>query len=102
MAAIPGATILVQNGALEQGQDFICGSLAGRVRAMFDERGDRVEQAGPSVPVQVLGFGATVEYVQLPFEAHGYAGLESVEDVVARMIAWYDKYVKGAAGPGVP
>ena len=48
------------------------------------------------------GFGATVEYVQLPFEAHGYAGLESVEDVVARMIAWYDRYVKGMQGAAVP
>jgi dipeptidyl aminopeptidase/acylaminoacyl peptidase len=41
------------------------------------------------------GFGATVEYVQLPFESHGYAARESVMDVVARMIAWFDKYVKG-------
>jgi dipeptidyl aminopeptidase/acylaminoacyl peptidase len=48
------------------------------------------------------GFGATVEYVQLPFEAHGYAGLETVEDVVARMISWYDRYVKGVPGRGVP
>lgn len=48
------------------------------------------------------GFGATVEYVQLPFESHGYAGRESVEDVVARMIAWYDRYVKGTPGPALP
>jgi dipeptidyl aminopeptidase/acylaminoacyl peptidase len=41
------------------------------------------------------GFGATVEYVQLPFESHGYAARESVMDVVARMIGWFDKYVKG-------
>jgi dipeptidyl aminopeptidase/acylaminoacyl peptidase len=42
------------------------------------------------------GHGATVEYVQLPFESHGYAARESVMDVVARMIEWFDKYVKGA------
>ena len=48
------------------------------------------------------GFGATVEYVQLPFEAHGYAGLETVEDVVARMITWYGKYVKGSGAAAVP
>jgi dipeptidyl aminopeptidase/acylaminoacyl peptidase len=41
------------------------------------------------------GHGATVEYVQLPFESHGYAARESVMDVVARMIAWFDRYVKG-------
>ena len=57
----PVATILVQSGTLQPGQDFICGSLAGRVRAMFDERGDRVEQAGPSIPVQVLGFDSVPE-----------------------------------------
>ncbi len=57
----PVATVLVQNGTLQLGQDFICGSLAGRVRAMLDERGDRVEQAVPSIPVQVLGFDAVPE-----------------------------------------
>ena len=40
------------------------------------------------------GHGATVDYVQLPYEAHGYAARESVMDVVARMIEWFDKYVK--------
>jgi dipeptidyl aminopeptidase/acylaminoacyl peptidase len=43
------------------------------------------------------GHGATVEYVQLPFEAHGYAARENVMDVVARMIEWYDRYVKERA-----
>jgi translation initiation factor IF-2 len=57
----PVATVLVQNGTLEAGQDFICGSLAGRVRAMFDERGGKVEKAGPSLPVQVLGFESVPE-----------------------------------------
>jgi translation initiation factor IF-2 len=52
----PVATVLVQNGTLHIGDDFICGSLAGRVRALLDERGQRVEEAGPAVPVQVLGF----------------------------------------------
>jgi len=52
----PVATVLVQNGTLHIGDDFICGSLAGRVRALLDERGQRVDEAGPAVPVQVLGF----------------------------------------------
>ena len=42
------------------------------------------------------GLGATVDYIQLPDEAHGYIGRETVGDVVARMIEWYDKYVKVA------
>lgn len=40
------------------------------------------------------GLGATVDYIQLPSEAHGYLARETVGDVVARMIEWYDKYVK--------
>jgi translation initiation factor IF-2 len=52
----PVATVLVQNGTLRVGEDFIAGNLAGRVRALLDARGNRVEAAGPSVPVQVLGF----------------------------------------------
>jgi len=46
--------------------------------------------------VALMGHGATVDYVQLPFESHGYAARESVMDVVARMIEWFDKYVKGS------
>jgi translation initiation factor IF-2 len=52
----PVATVLVQNGTMKIGDSFICGSLAGRVRALLDERGQRVDAAGPSIPVQVLGF----------------------------------------------
>ena len=51
----PVATILVQNGTLKVGDDFICGLFSGRVRAMFDERGKPVKEAGPAIPVQVLG-----------------------------------------------
>ncbi len=52
----PVATILVQGGTLKSGDDFICGMFSGRVRAMLDERGNTVTEAGPSIPVQVLGF----------------------------------------------
>ena len=57
----PLATILVQNGTLRGGDDFICGQFYGRVRAMFDERGQTVDAAGPSTPVQVLGFEGVPE-----------------------------------------
>lgn len=49
------ATIVVEKGTLEIGQPFIAGIYSGRVRAMFDERGNKVEKAGPSIPVQILG-----------------------------------------------
>lgn len=49
-------TVLVQKGSLRLGDSFIAGVCSGRVRAMFDERGNRVEVAHPSTPVQVIGF----------------------------------------------
>ena len=57
----PLATILVQSGTLRVGDDFICGQFYGRVRAMYDERGQTVDAAGPSTPVQVLGFEGVPE-----------------------------------------
>ena len=52
----PVATVLVQRGTLEVGDAIVAGSAFGRVRAMMDEFGNAVEIAGPSRPVQVLGF----------------------------------------------
>jgi translation initiation factor IF-2 len=49
------ASVLVQNGTLKSGESFIMGNTFGKVRAMFDDRGRPVEQAGPSTPVEVLG-----------------------------------------------
>ncbi len=51
----PVATVLVQSGTLKVGDDFICGMYSGRVRALLDERGKQVKEAGPAIPVQVLG-----------------------------------------------
>ena len=51
----PVATVLVQSGTLRVGDDFIVGMYSGRVRALLDERGKPVKQAGPAIPVQVLG-----------------------------------------------
>ena len=50
------ATVLVQKGTLRVGDPFVVGIHSGRVRAMFDERGNRVQSAGPSIPVQLSGF----------------------------------------------
>ncbi|HCK08563.1 MAG TPA: translation initiation factor IF-2, partial [Candidatus Latescibacteria bacterium] len=51
------ATVLIEEGMLKVGDPFITGMHSGRVRAMLDERGNSIEDAGPSVPVQVLGLG---------------------------------------------
>jgi translation initiation factor IF-2 len=51
------ATILVSNGTLHVGDDFICGMYSGRVRALLDERGRSIKDAGPAIPAQVLGIG---------------------------------------------
>jgi translation initiation factor IF-2 len=56
----PVATVLVQNGTLRVGHDFICGMYSGRVRALLDERGRPVKEAGPAIPVQVLGLSGGV------------------------------------------
>ncbi len=52
----PVATVLVQRGTLHVGDAIVAGGAYGRVRAMLDENGDNVTEAGPSCPVQVLGF----------------------------------------------
>ncbi len=52
----PVATVLVQQGTLKAGEIFVAGATMGRVRAMFDDRGNRVMEATPSTAVQILGF----------------------------------------------
>ena len=53
----PVATLLVQNGTLRQGDVIIAGMAVGRVRAMTDYKGNKVTEAGPSVPVEIIGMG---------------------------------------------
>jgi len=53
----PVATLLVQNGTLKQGDIVIAGTSVGRVRSMVDDKGNRLTQAGPSVPVEITGLG---------------------------------------------
>ncbi len=57
----PVATVLVQNGTLRQGDIFVVGEQWGKVRALVNDKGDRVKEAGPSVPVEVLGLNGTPE-----------------------------------------
>jgi translation initiation factor IF-2 len=51
----PVATVLVQDGTLRTGDNFVVGNVYGKVRAMFDDRGAQLEQAPPSTPVEILG-----------------------------------------------
>ncbi len=53
------ATVLVQNGTLRQGDMVVAGSFFGKVRAMTDEAGRQVKEAGPSIPVEILGLNGT-------------------------------------------
>ena len=57
----PVATVLVQNGTLRQGDIFVVGEQWGKVRALQNDKGERVKDAGPSVPVAVLGLNGTPE-----------------------------------------
>ena len=75
----PVATVLVQRGTLKVGDAIVAGSAYGRVRAMLDENGDSVESAGPSRPVQVLGFTSV--------PSAGDTFLVAEEDRTARQIA---------------
>ncbi|MDH4162430.1 MAG: translation initiation factor IF-2 [Nitrospirota bacterium] len=68
----PVATVLVQSGTLRQGDVFVSGAMFGRVRALNNDKGERVEAAGPAVPVEVIGFsgvpGAGERFVVLEEE----------------------------------
>lgn len=71
----PLGTLLVQKGTLRIGDPFICGSSSGKVRALLNERGQRVEFTTPSEPVQVLGFDS------VPTANDYFAVLEEERDV---------------------
>ncbi|MDO9224646.1 MAG: translation initiation factor IF-2 [Pseudomonadota bacterium] len=68
----PVATVLVQSGTLKRGDVILAGSAFGRVRAMLDEDGKQINQAGPSIPVEIQGLsdvpGAGVDVLVLPDE----------------------------------
>jgi translation initiation factor IF-2 len=57
----PVATVLVETGTLRQGDIFVVGEQWGKVRALINDKGERVKEAGPSVPVEVLGLNGTPE-----------------------------------------
>ncbi len=75
----PVATVLVQSGTLKVGEFFVTGSQFGKVRALINDKGDRVESAGPSMPAEVIGFSS------VPLAGDRFVVLE--EERKARQIA---------------
>jgi translation initiation factor IF-2 len=69
----PIATVIVQQGTLEAGQAFVSGLTMGKVRAMFDEHGKVLKSAGPSVPVEIMGFS------DVPVAGDPFQVMESAE-----------------------
>jgi translation initiation factor IF-2 len=59
------ATLLVQSGVLKRGDIIVCGPYFGRIKAMFDHKGEKIEEAGPSTPVQVLGLNGAPQAGEL-------------------------------------
>jgi translation initiation factor IF-2 len=74
------ATVLVQNGTLKVGDNFVAGAVYGKVRAMFDELSEAVKEAGPSTPVEVLGLQG------LPLAGDSF---QCVDDEKARQVSQY-------------
>ncbi|MFZ0012628.1 MAG: translation initiation factor IF-2 [Acidimicrobiia bacterium] len=64
----PVATVIIQRGTLKQGDAFVAGPISGRARALMDDQGERIKQANPSDPVQIMGWDdvpAAVDYFEV-------------------------------------
>ena len=57
----PVATVLIQEGTLRQGDNFVCGQFSGRARALTSDQGKKIKEAGPAIPVEVQGFEGVPE-----------------------------------------
>ncbi|MDF1755905.1 MAG: translation initiation factor IF-2 [Verrucomicrobiales bacterium] len=70
----PTASVVVQTGTLEQGKPFICGSHYGKIKGLVDDQGNRVDSAGPSTPIEVIGLSGIPnvgdELVEMENERH--------------------------------
>ena len=94
----PVATVLVQHGTLKQGDIFVVGEQWGKVRALIDDRGERIAEAGPSVPVEVLGLSGTPEAGDVLNVVETEAQAREIADY--RIQAAKDK--RAAAGAATP
>ena len=78
------ATVLVQNGTLRLGDAVLCGKTYGRVRAIYDDRGEEMKEAGPSMPVTVLGLSEMPEAGDRLFAVADLAQAKEVGEARAR------------------
>lgn len=97
------ATMLVQRGTLNQGDTVVIGEAYGRIRAMFDDKGKRIEQAGPSTPVEIMGINEIPEagtlFNVVPNEKDARKMVEEVQNRARReAITLQDAHSRGAAG----
>ena len=88
----PVATLLVQNGTLKQGDVIIAGTAVGRVRAMTNDKGQKVTEAGPSVPVEIIGMG------EVPGAGDDFHAV--ADERMARELAEQRKHEQKAAAAG--
>ncbi|EOA39557.1 hypothetical protein CARUB_v10008177mg [Capsella rubella] len=94
----PFATFIVQKGTLKRGDVVVCGEAFGKVRALFDHSGGRVDEAGPSIPVQVIGLN-NVPIAGDEFEI--VASLDVAREMAeARAISLRDERISAKAGDG--
>ena len=106
----PMATLLVQDGTLRTGDNLVIGGIAGRVRAMFDSKGERIDAAPPSTPVAVLGLsdvpeaGSAFKVVEDERRARALASeyvearTSSAEQTVTRPMTLEEIYARAAEG----
>ncbi|HKZ52074.1 MAG TPA: translation initiation factor IF-2 [Candidatus Acidoferrales bacterium] len=88
----PVATVLVQDGTLRLGDPFIVGPIFGKVRALFDDRGQAMEEAGPATPVEVLGLSGVPEAGD-PFQVVS-------DEIKAKQVAAYREQKQRVAALG--
>ena len=92
----PVATVLVQKGTLRRGDIFVVGEQWGKVRALIDDQGNRIEEAGPSTPVEVLGLNGSPEAGDVLNVVPDEARAREIADYRAQVA----KDKKAAAGAG--
>ncbi|XP_048129521.1 translation initiation factor IF-2, chloroplastic isoform X2 [Rhodamnia argentea] len=94
----PTATFIVQNGTLRRGDVVVCGEAFGKVRALFDDSGKQVHEAGPSIPVQVIGLN-NVPTAGDEFEVIGSLDMAR-EKAEVRAESLRDERISAKAGDG--
>ncbi len=94
----PTATVLVQQGCLKVGDSFVCGPHQGKVKALFDDGGNSIKTAGPSVPARIVGLSGAPS----PGEEVVVVGSEREARSIVEERQEAQRAIRLAAGPGAP